>query len=108
MFGISFAKDNFDLTNYKNTGDTGSVGNTITKPVKEIAGIAVAIIRIVGSGVAIIMIITVAIKYMSAAPGERADLKKSSVQYVIGAIIVFGSTNILGILMDFANDNINK
>ena len=62
--------------------------------------------RIVGAGVAIIMIIAVAIKYMSAAPGERADIKKHAVPFVVGAIVLFASSGILGIIADFASNNI--
>ena len=85
--------------------DNANAGTAGTS-VKNVVGAIVAIMRIVGSGVAIIMIIAVAIKYMSAAPGERADIKKHAVPFVVGAIILFASSNILGILADFASGNI--
>ena len=110
LCGNSFSADNgnINLNRYKSTGDTGSIGTTITDPVKEFSKMAVAIVRIVGAGVAICMIIAVAIKYMSAAPGERADFKKSSLQFIIGALIVFGSSNILATIVDFANEKIGN
>ena len=53
-------------------------------------------------GVAVTMLVMVAIKYMSAAPGEKADIKKHAVIYVVGAIVMFASTGILGIIQKFA------
>ena len=39
---------------------------------------------------------------MVAAPGEKADIKKSSIQYVVGAIVLFGVVGILTIISNFA------
>ena len=62
----------------------------------------IVVVRIIGITVAILMLFVIAIKYMVAAPGEKADIKKSSTIYVVGAIILFGVTTILGIISDFA------
>lgn len=90
---ISYA-DNFDLSGYDATADS-----SIKSPFEGAIGAILSVIRIVGTGVALIIIMTIAIKYMSAAPGERAEIKKSSIQYVVGALILFGSSNILSILV---------
>ena len=39
-------------------------------------------------------------KYMSSAPSDRADIKKHAIAYVIGAIILFGVTGILSIIIE--------
>ena len=44
------------------------------------------------------MLIVLAMKYMMSAPGERADIKKHAVVYVVGAVV--------GIIQKFS-DNIN-
>ena len=100
---ISYADNpNFDLNKYNNNAKpSGSINSSkIIDPTKEVSGIIISAIRIIGTGVALIMITVVAIKYLIAAPGDRADIKKSSVLYIVGAIIVFGSSNILKILID--------
>ena len=38
-----------------------------------------------------------------AAPGDRADIKKYAMNYVIGAMILFGAAGILGIVQRFVN-----
>lgn len=70
-----------------------------------IVGAIVSVVRIVAVGVAIIMLAFVAMKYMSAAPGDRAEIKKHAVIYVVGALVLFGGSGILGIIQNFA-DNI--
>ena len=88
--------ENFDFAGFE--GQTAN--NTIQTPVKKVVGAALSIIRIVGTGVAIIILAYFGMKYMMAAPGERADLKKGAAQYVVGAIIVFGASNILAVLVN--------
>ena len=68
-----------------------------------ISGAVFTIAIIFCMGVAITMLVLVAIKYMTAAPGEKADIKKHAVIYVVGAIVMFASTGILGIIQKFAS-----
>ena len=48
------------------------------------------------------MLIVLAIKYISAAPNDKAEIKKHAVVYVVGAVILFGATVILEIIKNFA------
>ena len=81
-----------NLVNGTYTDNTGTSSN-----VTNITATVITSIRVVGICVAIVMLLTVAMKYMVAAPGEKADIKKSSIQYVVGAIVLFG---VVGILTD--------
>lgn len=64
----------------------------------------ITIVRVVGVCIAIVMLLTLAMKYMTAAAGEKADIKKSAVQYVVGAVVLFAAVGILGIIGDFASN----
>lgn len=75
---------------------------------KKVMGTIIQVMRIVGVGVAIVMLTYVAIKYMSAAPAEKAEFKKSATAYIVGAIVLFGTSGILGIIENFASTNIKK
>ena len=57
--------------------------------------------------VAIIMLVVMAIKYISAAPSEKAELKKSATVYVVGAIVLFAATGILQVVKNFAQANVS-
>lgn len=65
------------------------------------------IAQVVGMGAAIIMLVVMAIKYVSAAPSEKAELKKSITIYVVGAVVLFAATGILQVIKNFAVANIN-
>lgn len=69
---------------------------------KRIAGAVITITRIVAAGIAIIMISVLAMKYMTAAPSEKADIKKHAIPFVVGAIIMFSVSGILGIIQKFS------
>ena len=83
------------------------VANTSGSAATEINGVVgtvLGIVQIVGTGVAVIMLIVLAIKYISAAPGDKADIKKHAVVYVVGAVVLFAASGILGIVKNFVTD----
>jgi hypothetical protein len=47
---------------------------------------------------AVIIIIVSGVKYMAAAPNEKAEIKKQAIALVIGAIIIFSISTILRII----------
>ena len=71
---------------------------------QKIIGALITLVRIVGTGVAIIMLIVLAIKYISAAPSDKAEIKKHAVVYVVGAVVLFAASGILGIIQQFASN----
>ena len=83
--------------------DPIEVGNTSDK-VGDIVNSIVVVVQVVGTGIAFIIILVLAMKYMTAAPGDKADIKKSAFIYLIGAIVVFGVPTILRIIMSFAGN----
>lgn len=83
--------------------DAGQDSTANTK-VKEIVATIITIVRVVGVAVAIVMLLAVAMKYMTAAPGEKADIKKSAVVYVVGAVVLFAVTGILGLINTFSSN----
>ena len=88
--------------------------NFVTKGAKETTGTAssinsilgaiLTIIQVVGAGGAVIMLIVLTIKYMVAAPGDKADIKKSASIYILGAVILFSTSGILGIIRKFSGN----
>lgn len=83
---------------------SSSGDDSVMTPVKNISGSVITIARIVCTGVAIIMLTVLAMKYMLSAPGDRATIKKHAVVYVVGAVIMFACTGILGIIQNFAGN----
>ena len=64
----------------------------------------IGIVQIIAVSIAVIMLIWLGIKYISAAPSEKADIKKSAVIYIVGAVLLFATTGILQIIRAFAQN----
>lgn len=95
----SIGTDSFDKVSDQ-SGATSSATNII--------GAILNIVQVIGMGVAVIMLIVMAIKYISAAPSEKAEIKKGVTIYVVGAIVLFAASGILGIIRNFAISNVKE
>ena len=103
---VVFAED-FDITKAENLNDMykdAKDSSGAAQSINNLIGSIITIVQVVGTGVAIIMLIVLAIKYISAAPGDKADIKKHAVVYVVGAVVLFAATGILGIVKNFASN----
>lgn len=98
-----FAKGDSFSTLIKNIGEK-KVENGAVDSARNIVGAIISVMRIIAVGVAIIMLVVLAMKYMMAAPGDKADIKKHAVVYVVGATVLFASSGILGIISEFASN----
>ena len=86
------------------SGSTSLLGSTNAKNATiGILGTILTITRTVGAAVAIGILMIIGCKYLMASAGDRADIKKYAMNYVIGAIILFGAAGILGIIQRFVN-----
>ena len=74
----------------------------------NIIGMIINIAQVIGMGVAIIMLIVLAIQYIAASPEGKAEIKKNATIYIVGAIILFAASGILGIIRRFAVKSIGN
>lgn len=95
---VSFGNIDTDTITANASDSTGAASS-----INNIIGSVITIVQVIGVGVAIIMLIVLAIKYISAAPGDKADIKKHAVVYVVGAIVLFAASGLLGIIKNFAS-----
>lgn len=85
-----------------NFGGSSVSGTKAGGKVKSLLSSVLEIVRNIGIGVAIIMLIALACKYMIASASDRAEIKKHAVAYVTGAVVLFAASGILTIIKDFA------
>lgn len=90
--------DNFDINAFETPGKAGNVKNLVNNT----AATVITAARIICVTIAIVILLVIAMKYMISAPGDRADIKKHAVHYVISAVILFGATGVLTIISKFA------
>lgn len=64
----------------------------------------IGIVQVVGTGIAIIMLMYLGIKYLISAPDEKAKIKNTAIPFVIGAVILFAAVNILAAIENVASD----
>ena len=83
---------------------TGSASDSL----KTAFGNVYATIIVVVQWIAILCVVFAGLRYMMASANDKADIKKQTLVLVIGAILVFGATFVLGIIENFTNDTINQ
>ncbi len=98
--GTTVTASDIDASSWDDASDSSGAASSIQK----IIGSIITIVQVIGTGVAIIMLIVLAIKYISAAPSDKAEIKKHAVVYVVGAIVLFAASGILGIVKNFAGN----
>lgn len=74
-----------------------------TSGLGNIASRVLGFIQFIGYGIAVGMLLYIGIKYMMSSAADKADLKKGSINYVVGAILVAGATAIVSMLITFGN-----
>ncbi|MBR3882522.1 MAG: hypothetical protein IKJ36_04570 [Clostridia bacterium] len=75
----------------------------VTNMVTNAAETTVSVLRIAGVTIAVVMLLAVAMKYMLSSAGDRADIKKHAIAYVVGAVVLFGATNIIAAIIEFTD-----
>lgn len=66
--------------------------------VKDIGNSIIGSIQIIGSILSVVILIIIGVKYMIGSADEKAEYKKAMMPYIIGAIMLFSITNIIGII----------
>ena len=89
--------------------DPSQVVATVTDTsgkVNTMMGKILGIVQVVAIGIAVIMLVVLAVKYIAAAPAEKADIKKGMMIYVVGAVLLFGASGILQLIKNFTEGGI--
>lgn len=95
MFNICYA---FDFAGYK--PNTQPMGGTA---VKEKWNSIVGGLKVIGTITSVITLAVIGIKYMTGSVEEKAEYKKTMVPYLIGAVLVFATSNLVQAIYEFAN-----
>ncbi len=77
--------------------DLGKAPNTT---LNRITSNVLGYVQFFGYAIAVGMLLYIGIKYMMASANEKADLKKGSINYVIGAVIVAAAATIVGMFKE--------
>ena len=97
VFGFSDFKANMTISTDSNVG-------SVNTAVGKIWGTVTLILQML----AVAAIVIAGVRYMFAAPDAKADIKKQTVGLVVGAILVFAASGIVGFLVDVTNEVTNN
>lgn len=101
---VNAAKSGFQeagLTKAGTVFDGNNVQTNFSNVANKSANTIVSILRTVGMAIAVAMLLILAMKYMLSSAGDRADIKKHAIVYVVGALVLFGAVGILGVINSF-------
>lgn len=79
------------------------IKNPTNSTIDNVAGNALGWVRWFGYAIAVAMLLYIGIKYMMASANEKADLKKGSINYVIGAVLVAAASTLVGAFVDIGS-----
>ena len=85
-------------------GDAISSADVDATEIKDIGGQIVGIIQIVGTIVSTGMMMILGIKYMMGSAEEKAAYKKTLFPYLIGAVLIFGASNLTQLIYTWARN----
>lgn len=95
VFSMVFASSEMTIpTAAQPVGGTGKI-QTVTSNV-------IWIVQLICYAAAVIMLMYLGVKFITASPEGKAEIKKSAVIYVIGALMVFAAGAILGVIKDLS------
>ena len=77
-----------------NKGDTTGITN--------IGNNILSIIRVLGTVIAVGVLMVLGIKYMMGSAEEKAEYKKTMIPYLVGAILLFAAVNLAGWIVSVA------
>ena len=63
-----------------------------TTNIANVGGIILGVATTIGMIVAVVMLVFLAIKYMSSSPNDKAEIKKHIVVWVVGAVLLFAAS----------------
>lgn len=74
-------------------GGVASIGNAILGVIRGVAGTCAAISAVV-----------LGIRYVYSAPGDKAEIKKRMMPFVIGSVLAFGSLTLVDMVYQVSKD----
>lgn len=77
-----------------------------TGAAKQILSAVLSVVRNVGAAVAVVTLMVIGAKYIVASAGDRADIKKYAINYVIGAVILLGASGILTVVKTIVDESL--
>lgn len=87
-----------------NTGGYTGIYHGGSQSIRNAGSLILGVVQVVGTSIAVIMLVIIAIRYFTAAPEAKADIKSQLIHYVIGAVLLFAASNLVSIVATAAQE----
>ncbi len=87
-----------------NTGGYTGIYHGGSQSIRNAGSLILGVVQVVGTSIAVIMLVIIAIRYFTAAPEAKADIKSQLIPYVIGAVLLFAASNLVSIVATAAQE----
>ncbi len=81
----------------------GTTGFSGESSITSLGNSVIGLVRLVGTILAVVILIVLGIKYMMGSTEEKAEYKKSFIPYIVGAVVIFAASWLSGIIYDWAS-----
>lgn len=78
----------------------GYEGSGTAKVINTVIGI----LQVAGTGISLIVISMLGIKYILASPSDKADVKKNIMPILIGCVLLFAAVQIIAVVENFTSE----
>lgn len=96
-----------DVITYMGSANTAVSGGA-SSGIGKVINIIIGLLQIAGTGISVIVVTMLGIKYILASVEEKAEIKKQAVPIVIGCVLLFGAVNLMAAVEEFAASTINS
>ncbi len=107
-FNATYATDITDGTSVISAMEGSSDMSSSDNSIGDIINTVIGLLQVAGTGIAVVIVSFLGIKYLLASPSEKADTKKSILPIVIGCVLLFGAVNLMAAVSDFADKALNS
>ena len=104
LFFVTMLLSAFSMVFGTVTIPTPSQPGTGGEDINGIVSNVIWIIQTIAIAAAVIMLMFVGIKFVTASPEGKAERKKTAVIYVVGAILLLAASGVLGIIQNLAKN----
>lgn len=80
----------------------GSIDTTGSTDLKDAGATVLGVIRVVGTIVAVAMLMILGIKYMMGSADQKAEYRKTMIPYFVGALLIFAATTLTDTIYNWA------
>ena len=83
--------------------DSIKVGDEARDSITSFVGQIVGILQVVGTVIAVLILVVLGIKYMMGSAEEKAEYKKTMMPYLVGALLIFAAVTIANMVYNFTS-----